>query len=143
MELLDEGVAENQGLRYVAFYPSEACLAKMLYRSGFLFVYSFNQLPTHELYSSTMWKKRRRTLLAASTDELRAPNLKLVHEPFQWATSESELWTTRLSRLRDPLLPLGHSVASLAARLARFSNRPWDEKRESLFGYIRRAGRRD
>lgn len=143
MELLDESVAENQGLRYVAFYPSESCLAKMLYRSGFPFVYSFSQLPSHELYNSTIWKKRRRTVLAASTSELRAPNLVFVNEPFQWATSESELWGTRLSRFRDPLLRLGRPVASLAARVPRFLNRPWNEKREILFWYMKRVWRRD
>jgi len=50
MELLDEGSSKDQGLDFVAFYPTEECLVKMLYRSGFPFVYLFQRLPEHALY---------------------------------------------------------------------------------------------
>src|SRR5260370_2119845 len=71
MHLLDEGIAEDQGLNYVAFYPSESCLVKMLYRAGFPFVYRFEQLPADELYTASVWRKRLRTYLAATTNPLK------------------------------------------------------------------------
>jgi SAM-dependent methyltransferase len=138
MELLDEGVAENQGLSYVAFYPSESCLTKMLYRSGFPFVYRSNRLPADELYTTTMWKKRRRTMLAASTKALTAPNLELVTEPFQLASADCELWSTRWSRLYYWPSRLIRRGANRIARIPRFLGRPFEEKREILFWYLRR-----
>src|SRR5580765_2579479 len=33
MALVDEGMTEDQGLNHFAFYPTEACLIKMLYRA--------------------------------------------------------------------------------------------------------------
>ena len=53
MELLDEFEVEDQGLNYVAFYPTEACLVKMFYRAGFSFVYGFAALPDHEDFRET------------------------------------------------------------------------------------------
>ena len=57
MDLLDEGTVENQGLNYVAFYPSESCLVKMLYRTGFPFVYRFKRLPEDKQFSSSLCAK--------------------------------------------------------------------------------------
>ncbi len=78
--LRDEGHGEDQGLRYVAFYPSEACLAKMLYRAGFPFVYRFLKLPAHPDFSASMRKHRVRTMLAASTEPLNAAYLAKMAE---------------------------------------------------------------
>ena len=47
MALVDEGKTEDQGLNHIAFYPTEACLIKMLYRSGYSHVYVFNVPPDH------------------------------------------------------------------------------------------------
>src|ERR1700730_17542520 len=60
MELLDEFEVEDQGLNYVAFYPTEACLVKMFYRAGFSFVYGFAALPDHEDFRETEKKKKAR-----------------------------------------------------------------------------------
>jgi SAM-dependent methyltransferase len=119
LQLLDEGQADNQAVNYVAFYPTESCLVKMLYRAGFPFVYRFEKLPDDAQFTTTFWRKRSRTFLAASRIALKAPNLVLAQEPRHssigctnpWATklaSTRNSWTTRLSRLRV-----------FAARLAR------------------------
>ena len=101
MELLDEGHGEDQGLNYVAFYPSESSFIKMLYRAGFPFVYRFEQLPAHELYTKTLWRKRLRTMLVTSKVALTAPNLALVMDQMRPVPGPSDPWTTPLSRLRD------------------------------------------
>jgi SAM-dependent methyltransferase len=100
MSLFDEGVAEDQGLSYVAFYPSESCVIKMLYRAGFPFVYRFRQLPAHEVYGSTVWQKRWRTVLLASNAALRFSGLVLASEPIRAVHGGSDPWSTGLQRLR-------------------------------------------
>ena len=47
MGLVDETEYEDQGFRNFAFYPTEACLLKMLYRAGYANVYRFLMLPAH------------------------------------------------------------------------------------------------
>jgi SAM-dependent methyltransferase len=98
MDLLDEGVSENQGLNYVAFYPTESCLVKMLYRAGFPFVYLFERMPADELFTATVWRKRQRTIMVASKVALSAPNLVFVKEPIRPTSGISDPWTTELSR---------------------------------------------
>jgi hypothetical protein len=100
MSLFDEGVAEDQGLSYVAFYPSESCVIKMLYRAGFPFVYRFRQLPAHKVYGSTVWQKRRRTVLLASNIALKDSGLVLASEPMRPVHAELDPWSTGLQRLR-------------------------------------------
>jgi SAM-dependent methyltransferase len=78
LQLVDEGRAENQGLNYVAFYPTEACLTQMLYRAGFANVYGFEKLPSHELFHASLWRRKERTMLVASKHALGAPGLKLL-----------------------------------------------------------------
>ena len=97
LQLLDEALADNQGLNYVAFYPTESCLVKMLYRAGFPFVYRFQRLPDDEQFTTTPRRKRSRTFLAASKVALKAPNLVLAEEPIH---STSDPWTTKLSSTR-------------------------------------------
>jgi SAM-dependent methyltransferase len=100
MDLLDEGVGEDQGLNYVAFYPSELCLVKMLYRAGFSFVCRFKRLQVDELFGATLRRKRQRTFLAASKIALPAHYLVLVEEPFRYVEGHSDPWITRLSRMK-------------------------------------------
>jgi SAM-dependent methyltransferase len=101
MELLDEGRVRDQGLEYVAFYPTESCLIKMLYRAGFPCVYRFQRLPDDAQYISTISRKRARTFLLASKMALAAPNLALAKEPFRLNLSESDPWVTVWSRVRS------------------------------------------
>jgi SAM-dependent methyltransferase len=103
MDLLDESHSENQGLNYVAFYPSESCIVKMLYRTGFPFVYCFKRLPADERFSSSLSRKRLRTFLVASKIELKGPNLVLAKERIRPCPGISDPWSTTWSRIRDRL----------------------------------------
>lgn len=105
LALLDEDSEHDQGLNYIAFYPTESCLVKMLYRSGFAFVYSFKQLPTDKQFVNTFSRKRQRTFLAASRVELSHPNLSLAKEPVRLSTGVSDPWITTFSRLRSLFRP--------------------------------------
>jgi SAM-dependent methyltransferase len=100
MELLDEGALGDQGLNFVAFYPTEECLVKMLYRSGFPYVYLFPQLPDYSLYRETVTRKRERTMMAASKLPLMGPNLTLAQETARPVKGLSDPWTTGLMRTR-------------------------------------------
>ena len=101
MDLLDEGPGEDQGLNSVAFYPSEPCLIKMLYRAGFPFVYGFDWPPEDAQFSTTLWRKRSRTFLVASKVALTANNLLLAKEPIRAVPGSSDPWSTTLSRFRS------------------------------------------
>jgi len=80
MGLVDEGLTEDQGLNHVAFYPTESCLVKMLYRSGFSHVYRFHPLADHPEYRSTSRSRQVRTMLSASPTPLSTPLLQQLPE---------------------------------------------------------------
>jgi SAM-dependent methyltransferase len=105
LHLLDENECEDQGLNYVAFYPTEPCLVKMLYRAGFPFVYRFRRLPNDDQFKTTLWRKQSRAFVVASKVELMAPNLVLATEPIRSHFGKGNLWTTWLSRTRDNWAP--------------------------------------
>jgi len=113
MELRDECVTEDQGLRYVAFYPSEPCLAKLLYRAGFARVYRLRGIPEHPAYRNSARQKRSRILLVASKLDLDLPQLDHVLEPSAMANP----WGTAWDHFGAPL-----------RRLVRLLTRPWPEK---------------
>ena len=83
MALLDEDSLQDQGLNYVAFYPSEACLAKMLVRSGFSGCYLPNPMPNHPAFQPQANSFRLRSMLAASRSPLSSKVLDAVPEPSQ------------------------------------------------------------
>ena len=66
MVLMDENHGEDEGLNFLAFYPSEACLVKMLRRAGFSECFTPNRMPDHPEYHVGSNGFRRRTVLAAS-----------------------------------------------------------------------------
>ena len=66
MVLIDEDRLEDQGVNYVAYYPSEACLFKMLYSSGFLACFHPAKMPRHSFYQPAGNSFRYRTIIAAS-----------------------------------------------------------------------------
>jgi hypothetical protein len=101
MILLDEGRENNQGLSYVAFYPTEPCLIKMLDRAGFPFVYRFQRAPKDEQFKSTLMRKRSRTILAASKVELKTESLVLAAELEKWRYTAPNPWGTVLSNSRS------------------------------------------
>lgn len=115
MELLDEGRDHDQGLNYVAFYPTEACLVKMLYRAGFPFVYQFRRLPDDDLFKGSLLRKRQRTFLAASRVSLSLSNLTLAKERFCWAGTDLDPWATRVSKAHH----LAFQLRVLAAKALR------------------------
>lgn len=97
MELLDEHKLINQGLHHVAFYPTESCLVKMLYRAGFPFVYGFTNLPPHEEFQETRKSKRRRTILLASRSRISMCTAEVITELVRpW-----DIWTASHQRLLD------------------------------------------
>ncbi|HXP79477.1 MAG TPA: methyltransferase domain-containing protein [Verrucomicrobiae bacterium] len=112
--LVDEGMLEDQGLNYVAFYPSEGCLIKMFYRAGFPFVYRFRSFPDHEQFRQTDTRKRSRTMLVASQVELEDPALVLAVEP---------------GNAYDPWLL---KWPGLKQRAMNFLRRPWNERFQAL-----------
>jgi FkbM family methyltransferase len=81
MDLVDEGQTEDQGLLQVAFYPTEACLVKLLYRAGFTNVYRFVRTPKHPHFQNTPSGLRLRTALAASHLPLQTALLGSIDEP--------------------------------------------------------------
>ncbi|HEX4424122.1 MAG TPA: class I SAM-dependent methyltransferase [Terriglobales bacterium] len=108
MEFLDEFEAEDQGLNYVAFYPTESCLVKMLYRAGFPFVFGLAEPPDHQDFRELRKKKRARTMLVASKVILKSPDYVLLAEPRRlW-----DLWTAPVNPWR---IKLGR-VAQFARR---------------------------
>jgi SAM-dependent methyltransferase len=119
LRLLDEAHTDNQGLSYVAFYPTESCLVKMLYRAGFPFVYHFQRLPDEKQFATTVWRKRSRTFLAASKIALTAPNLVLAEEPTDSSFGRSDPWSTTLSRMLDFCGSKLFEARVLAARFVR------------------------
>jgi len=101
MELLDEGQVEDQALNFVAFYPTEPCLVKMLYRAGFPWVYKFRRLPDDPQFVDRPRRKRSRTFLVATRIPLDVANLVLASEPFRYVVAKSDPWATTWSRIAD------------------------------------------
>jgi SAM-dependent methyltransferase len=116
MALLDEDRAHDQGLNYVAFYPSEPCLIKMLHRAGFPFVYQFKHLPTDAQFCTTVWRRRSRTFLAASLVPLTIGNLAIATERSYPVQGHSDHWSTHASRVRDFWKKHLVQIRTLAAR---------------------------
>lgn len=81
MGLVDEGPTEDQGLNHFAFYPTETCLQKMLYRAGFGSVYQLTRMPKHPEYHAGKNVRRIRTMLAASPGSIDSKHLVGVPEP--------------------------------------------------------------
>jgi SAM-dependent methyltransferase len=108
LDLREEGKTEDQGLNFVAFYPTEPCLVKMLHSAGFPFVYRFSRMPEHEAFHEGGTRKQMRTMLAASKDTLEFPILVRATDPPQivdpWATGWGKVRGSA-DRLRALLRP--------------------------------------
>jgi FkbM family methyltransferase len=113
MLLRNEPALQDQSLTDVAFYPSEGCIIKMLYRVGFAAVYRVSPLPDDDDFRETSAHLRRRTVLFASPVPVTLRGLDLVTEPIETA----DPWEKR---------------ASLSQRLRRFATRPVREQYASL-----------
>jgi len=77
--LCEEEVVQDQGLNYLALILSESSFVKVLYKSGFPYVYRSTSLPRHKEFRSSLIVRRRRTILTASKVPLKLPILKLTH----------------------------------------------------------------
>lgn len=124
--LRDEPATEDQGLRYVALYPTENGLVKMLYRSGFGHVYRFAIIPAHPNYAESWLQPRRRTIIVASTVELSTRFLRRAAEP----VTEPDPW-----RVPGSGAALLKDARALPGRILRFVTKPGAEKRETLRRY--------
>ena len=111
--LREEGPTEDQGMRHIAFYPSESCLIKMLYRTGFSHVYRFTRLPENVDFRAGQDQTKRRTMLVASRMEIISPFLAAVTEP----PAQYDPWKTPWAEMMRPVRRLGH-----------FVSKPWPEK---------------
>lgn len=114
LQLVDESESEDQGLSYVAFYPTEACLVKMLYRAGFSFIYSFEKLPEHTLFRASFWRRKERTMLVASKDALGAPGLRLLPD----VKGSWEILSAPRERFRQRLEPMTGLLRKIRAQIA-------------------------
>jgi SAM-dependent methyltransferase len=113
MGLVDEGHAEDQGLNYVAFYPTEACLIKMIYRSGIRHVYRVTEMPDHPDFCPPQNERRVRTMLAASAEFLHSPLLERAAEPI----IAFRPWIAEDAR-----------SSSFSQKMRRFAEKPWVER---------------
>lgn len=111
MELVDETPNEDQGLRHIAFYPTEACLVKMMYRAGFQHVFRFTPLPDHPHYRGSRSTPRLRTMLAASHQPLQTSLLETMADsknPLKWRSDDEEPelgFIEKLRRYKERLQP--------------------------------------
>jgi SAM-dependent methyltransferase len=113
MMLMDENQGGDQGLEYMAFYPSEVCLVKMLRRSGLQQCFTPVQMPEHPEYHVGANGFRRRTVLAASPTAVSSPVLSAWSEP----TPEFSPWAMM------PLYPARGRMAPLYGAMDRLLNR--------------------
>jgi SAM-dependent methyltransferase len=109
LQLLDEYRSEDQGLNYIAFYPTETCLVKMLYLAGFSYVYGPTILPDSADFRESASRRRERTIVAACVEPVTLEQLKLLPEP----TRSWDIWSVPLRPWRTPL----GRIAAIARRL--------------------------
>ena len=123
MLLRDEPRVEDQSLTDVAFYATESCLVKMLYRSGFSAVYRLAVLPNHSDFRETPEFSRRRTVLLASRTAVTLADLVAYAEPQEMADPWQKALpvTTRLSRRvkRFFAMPMRSKYLAIAERAQR------------------------
>jgi FkbM family methyltransferase len=79
--LREEPSFDDQSLTDLAFYASEGCIVKMLYRAGYIAVYRVAVLPDHDDFRETEEHTRRRTVLVAALEPLTTPGLVPLCEP--------------------------------------------------------------
>lgn len=123
MALVDEGRTEDQGLNHFAFYPTEACLAKMLYRAGFQNVYRIAQLPDHDDFRDGPEYSRHRTVLLACSQPVTLPGLIPMPEP---------------SEASNPWRKPHETSVPFHRRITRFLSKPTGQKYLGLTNRVRR-----
>lgn len=81
--LREESALDDQSLTNLAFYPSEGCIVKMLYGSGFKWVYRLATMPDHHDFRETPGSRRARTVIIASFSPLKVPGIEKLEEPHE------------------------------------------------------------
>jgi FkbM family methyltransferase len=123
MLLREEPSTDDQSLTDIAFYATEGCLAKMLYRAGFQNVYRITQLPDHDDFRDNSDHFRRRTVLFASSQPVDLQGLIAMPEPHD----TSDPWQKRQAARG----PIHH-------RIMRFLSKPAGQKYLSVTNRVRR-----
>jgi len=135
MALRKEPSLEDQSLTDVAFYASESCLVKMLYRSGFSRVYRATRMPEHDDFRTTHEHERRRTVLLASRVPVSLTEFEAIAEPREdadpWAKGENGSQPARSSD------SFGDKVKPLAVT-RRFWGYSRDQKIQAIYSRWRR-----
>ena len=119
--LREEPRHDNQSLTNVAFYPTESCLAKMLYRAGFSQVYRLAVFPDHDDFRETDDHKRRRTVLLAAKVPFSSSLLRALPEPVESP---------------DPWAKAGKR-RPLVFRMVGFLRKPLHEQYQSFYSHWR------
>jgi len=123
--LREEPRLVDQSLSDLALYPSEGSIVKMLFRSGFKYVYRTAVLPDHDEFRETPYFRRRRTVLLASSEPILIGGLIPLDEPCEashpWQKQPPRPpWPQRLKRLWQR--PARINYAALTRRIhSRFS----------------------
>lgn len=129
MMFREEPSQHDQSLTDMAFYPSESCLVKMLYRAGFADVYRVARLPEHDDFRETQDRARRRTVLFAA-------------QPFadgDWAAKVGCFERIAEPREgRDPWTKRSAKPDGVAARVRRFVEKPRRMRYVALANRVRR-----
>lgn len=122
MLLREEPQLANQSLTDVAFYPTEACLVKMLYRAGFSHVYRLSQLPDYDDFRDTADHSRRRTVLLAALTPIDSQELVPLVEP----PESRDPWSKPRPR------------RTLPRRIKNFLRKPFHEQSRSIYFHWKR-----
>lgn len=123
MLLREELSFEDQSLTDVAFYATEGCLAKMMYRAGFAFVYRLTDLPDHDDFRDTAEHLRKRTVLLGTATEINIPGFVRYPEH-----SESA----------DPWSKIPPGSRALPQRVKNFLKKPAQSKYTTIARRMRR-----
>ncbi len=123
MLLREERSLEDQSLTDLAFYSSEGCLAKMMYRAGFGFVYRLTELPDHDDFRDTPEHVRRRTVLLGTAAAMEVPGFVLFPEPKETA---------------DPWSKISPGSRALPQRVKNFLKKPTQSKYTAIARRMRR-----
>jgi FkbM family methyltransferase len=117
ISLREEPLSVDQSLSNLAFYPSEGCIVKMCYQSGFSNVLRVQPLPDHEQFRETEQHWRRRTVLVAVRGAFKSPGFELLTEP---------------QEITDPWEKIPANSPKLKHRVRRFLAKPMRQKLASI-----------
>ncbi len=133
MLLRDEPRNDSQSLTDLAFYASEGCIVKMLYRSGFSSVYRLSSLPDHDDFRETKDHTRRRTVLLAAYEPFARADLVPLAEPHETGNPWDKPLPTKVKLARRL-----SSLVRSSARIYKFLRKPLPDQSRSFYARWRR-----